>query len=332
MHGQYDPIEENSLLPKINSFDEFHVKYIYHTSFAHLLALIIMTFSHQLFSFISLMLAIHNFDDLYNVYYQPKISVLRIMMIIDLISLLIVLFFMVFLKKSTGTRVWVAVLVLFLIAISLFFYVYEIVTFITYIQKSEKVTLIIGIFLRILLMIYMGVFLVYKGKLARERKGNSEEVLIVDVGINAGNVNDNNDEKKYELTVYFIVLMDLLKMEILNQLIISILFGFYIFRDNSLAIIAGDVFSWIDFTLVTLAFFLFIYSKGNRKLFKFGLLLVWAAVGTITLAYALTFLETIVYDEKWLYAFTWVGFSATLRVCVLIFSSFHYFKRKFMDN
>ena len=333
MNRQYDPIEENVRLPKINdSFDESHVKYIYHISFAHLLALLLMTFFHQLFSFISLLLTIRNFDDLYDEYYEPKISVLKIIMIIDLISLFISLFFMIFLRKSTGTRVWVAVIVLFLIAISLFFYIYEIVTFINYIKKSDKVILVLGIFLRIMLMIYIGVFLIYKAKLARERRGNSE-ALIVNVVINDGNIgNVNENEKENELMFYYVVLMDLLKMEVLNQLIISILFAFYVLSDNSLAIIAGDVFSWIDFTLVTLAFFLFIYSKKNKKLFKFGLLLVWAAVGTITLAFALTFLETTVFDEKWLYAFALVGFSTTLRMFVLIVSSLHYFKKKFMDN
>ena len=306
----------------------------YHVAFSHLLALLIMTTIQQLFTYLSLLFLEDHFSDFYDHQNEAKISILHVLMIIDFLAIVSCLFFRIFLRRMNGVRVWLAVVILCLTALSLFFNIYEIITILVYTVKFDKIPIVLGFFLRVTLLVVESVFLIYKTKLAREYEESSVALLAnVNTSEEIPNAREsvNNAFGDSQALTYFVLLMDFLKMEVLNCIIIGILFLFFVFGDGSSEMVMGEVFAWFDFVFIVFGFFLYIYSQLNQKILKMAMVILFFSNGTIIMSYMLTYLNSSYYDSydyKMLYGYGMIGFSSTLRGLILIMSLMHYFKKK----
>ena len=327
-------VDHQNIITSLSTLDSYHI------TFAHLLSLLIITSIHQLFFWLSFLIDLNNFSDVYDVYYDPKISILKILMISDLVIIIISNFLVVCLIKSYAAKLWLGMIVLILIAISIFFYVYEIVIFFTYVNQFDRISLIFGILLRGILLIYEILFLIYKTKLARERNDSSYDPIVQvssntsnnvsNIGINSSLFIRNKYEKNYGIFMFYKILLDLLKMGILYELVIALIFVFFSFGDGSITMTTGTVFAFIDFLIILFSFFLYTYSETNKNLIKKPLILLWISVGSIAISYSLTLFNKTYYEEKLLYSFALLTVSATLRVLLLIMSGIHYKKSQDM--
>ena len=331
MKDSSDPSARDTKQTTSSARSAIQTKESYHVAFSHVLALLIITTIQQLFSNLSLIFLKDNFPDFYDAYYSPKISLLQILMIIDLGLIFVSFVFSGFLAKINGSRIWLAVFLIFLSGLSLFFNIYEIFIIIGYTNKFDRIPMALGFFLRLMLIVVESVFLILKVKLARG-DGESSVALLGNINISEEMHHSQGSlfKDRKDLT-YFVLLMDFLKMEILCALIIAILFLFFLFGDGSSEIVMGEVFAWLDFIFVVLGFFVYIYSQINPKIIKFALTIVWFSIGTIIMSYMLTYLSSSYYghyDEKMLNGYGIIGLSSTLRGFILLMSLLHYTKKR----
>jgi hypothetical protein len=314
----------------LNSIERAHTSY--YLIFGHFFGLLLITSIQQCFSLIGLFFTEEHFPNYFNMSFRNKILILKVIMIFDLVFLLTAFILSFFLRKIQVHRIYLSIFVLSLTAFSLLLNIYELISIFLYISRFDRITPFFGLLLRIILLFIGSIFVIYKIRVSRE----GEEEANLSFLANINNSDELQTSTQMNLSVgtingtFFLIILDVLKVECLVTLIIAILFTDFAIEENgSTKILLGDMLSWMDFLIIVLAFIFYVYIQMHKKFLKFAIFCLFTSLVTMVLSYAFIFLDEYYYknyDYKMCYGFALGGFSLALRSLNLVLTFMHCFR------